>query len=596
MANHDFDVVIVGASFGGVAAALAVADAQKTVALIDAGTMVGGQATSQGVTRWDETSHSTTPNTYGSTKSYQTLKNDIRGWYRDNTTLASGVSWQTFNPGWYGFRPAVPRRSQHRHDGAEPVARRSRAVRHADARHTGHGRDVRRRDDQLGDAFRRRHRERQDVRQRDRPRRPASARNLTWFTGAEAQSQTGEPDAEAQAQPAYIQPFTVPIAIENMPDERPEYLIAQPGNYDALAQYQGFAVVDPNRNGDLGGVLVDAHHLGETVFNYRQYIDHRNFDDLSFRNDRTTINCGCNDYQGGVIPTGNATQDAASVEAGRQTSRAYLWWLQNEAPHDEDSGTGFKNLSVRTDAFGRDDGTAPQAYIRESRRIADPLVPIYEQDITVRSMTPPRRAPKNFTDSVGIGHYAADVHKMWGPPPATPYVGVGPIGVFQIPLGSLIPNDGNNYIAGCKNLGTTHLTSSAYRVHPIEWAIGEAAGVVAAYCAGQNVTPAQAHADDGRRTAIQLRMLERGAPIFCWNDVTYDGDGVRTFAATQLVGALGLFSGESGGLSFDPNGDFPRDLQDMFDPNHEYNWGDGPVTRAQAAVIICEGRGIPLPS
>ena len=54
--QYEFEVVIVGASFGGVAAALAVADARKNVCLIDAGTTVGGQATSQGVSRWDETS------------------------------------------------------------------------------------------------------------------------------------------------------------------------------------------------------------------------------------------------------------------------------------------------------------------------------------------------------------------------------------------------------------------------------------------------------------------------------------------------------------------------------------------------------------
>jgi thioredoxin reductase len=80
MAQMTFDIVIVGASFGGVSAALAAAVYGKKVALIDGGANVGGQATAQGVTRWDESAPVLTPNTYGSSKSYQVLKDDIRGW------------------------------------------------------------------------------------------------------------------------------------------------------------------------------------------------------------------------------------------------------------------------------------------------------------------------------------------------------------------------------------------------------------------------------------------------------------------------------------------------------------------------------------
>ncbi len=102
----NYDVVIVGASFGGVSAALAAARYGKSVALIDAGGNVGGQATSQGLTRWDESAPVLTPNTYGSSRSYQTVKSDVRGWYRAYTKLAPGVDGQTFNPGFSA--PAHP--------------------------------------------------------------------------------------------------------------------------------------------------------------------------------------------------------------------------------------------------------------------------------------------------------------------------------------------------------------------------------------------------------------------------------------------------------------------------------------------------------
>ncbi len=50
---------------------------------------------------------------------------------------------------------------------------------------------------------------------------------------------------------------------------------------------------------------------------------------------------------------------------------------------------------------------------------------------------------------------------------------------FQIPLGALLPVRVDNLLPACKNLGTTRITSGAYRVHPVERSIGEAAGALA---------------------------------------------------------------------------------------------------------------------
>jgi hypothetical protein len=46
-----------------------------------------------------------------------------------------------------------------------------------------------------------------------------------------------------------------------------------------------------------------------------------------------------------------------------------------------------------------------------------------------------------------------------------------------------------NLIPGCKNIGTTHITNGCYRLHPVEWNIGEAAGALAAYAVGHKTTP-----------------------------------------------------------------------------------------------------------
>src|ERR1700676_2370569 len=111
MASFQYDVVIVGASFGGVAAALAAAsDPKVRVALLEAGEWVGGQATSQGVTRWDEAPAALTERG-GSTKSYRDLRDAIRKSYADEGVISALGDQQGdfFNPGFArvgpGFAP-----------------------------------------------------------------------------------------------------------------------------------------------------------------------------------------------------------------------------------------------------------------------------------------------------------------------------------------------------------------------------------------------------------------------------------------------------------------------------------------------------------
>ena len=48
-----------------------------------------------------------------------------------------------------------------------------------------------------------------------------------------------------------------------------------------------------------------------------------------------------------------------------------------------------------------------------------------------------------------------------------------------------------NVLPACKNLGTTHISNGCYRLHPVEWNIGEAAGLLAAFCLERDYTPQQ---------------------------------------------------------------------------------------------------------
>lgn len=589
-----FDIVIVGASFGGVSAALSAARYGKRIALLDAGGNVGGQATAQGLTRWDESAPVLSPNTYGSTKAYQVLKNDIRGWYRTYTRVVSGSN-SNFNPGFQAAGHPFSAdcnvtetvlRQLLKDMQANVTLMLDTAVQSANINNgTIQSLELANGETIQGTVF-------------------VDATDLgdllpmckvSWFIGAEAKSDTEEPNAEPVANPGHVQPITVSIAVEHRPDGE-QHVIPEPSNYSqALIDAQGFGVYN-KRNGMIGGVFSSATSPNpgwETLFNYRQYIDHSNFSDPNFTCDRSVINVGCNDYQAAVIPTGDSAKDAAIVEDARAVSIAYLYWLQTAAPRDDGKGQGYPNLMVRQDIFGRADGTAPQAYIRESRRISKPIVRVLEQHIAYPSSTSPgSRAPMNFSDSCGICMYGIDVHQIYGPP-GTPWVGVSGVKPFQIPLGSLIPTDLSNLIVGCKNIGATHLTSGAYRVHPGEWAIGEAAGVLAAYCVGQNVLPAQAHANGSRVAALQLRLLEQGAPIFWWDDLDYSTDQ-KTFAAANLVGVRGYLT-DASTLHFRPTAIITQSERDAVNSHagRQLPWPSNAMTRAQAATWLCAELGLP---
>lgn len=48
-----------------------------------------------------------------------------------------------------------------------------------------------------------------------------------------------------------------------------------------------------------------------------------------------------------------------------------------------------------------------------------------------------------------------------------------------------------NVLPACKNIGTTHVTNGAYRLHPVEWNIGESVGTLIAF-AGRKKQPLRA--------------------------------------------------------------------------------------------------------
>ena len=107
-----------------------------------------------------------------------------------------------------------------------------------------------------------------------------------------------------------------------------------------------------------------------------------------------------------------------------------------------------------------------------------------------------------------------------------------------------------NLLPACKNLGVTHITNGAYRLHPIEWAIGEAQGALAAHMCRDSREAKDYIKDFKRLRKLQMELVEHGAPIYWFDDVATDHEN---FAAIQFVAATRIFQASVEELSFRPN-------------------------------------------
>ena len=514
------DVVIIGGSLGGCAAAIAALRNGLHVVMTERTDWIGGQLTAQGVPpdehRWIESS--------GANSSYRELRKRIRDYYRRNYPLLDAARLKpNLNPGNGNVsrlchEPRVALAvleawlAPYRSSGQLVVLTEQRAI-SADVEHdrvravTVHSvRSGRARvlvgkyfvdATELGDLL------------------PLTG--TEFVTGSEAQSETDELHASEMADPHNQQAFTMCFAIDHLAGE--DHTIERPVDY---AFWRNFV---PEMTPAWPGRLLDFTYThprsgqpkqlgfnptgGRTqdgalnLWTYRRMIHAAQFEPETFEGDISLINWPQNDYFLGNLIGVSENESRRHIKRAKQLSLSLLYWLQTEAPRP-DGGTGFPGLRLRPDIMGTEDGLAKTPYVRESRRILAEFT-VLEEHVGHENRTMVTRQDAStvraavFQDSVGVGSYGIDLHPSTG---GNNYIDFQSL-PFQIPLGALLPVRVTNLIPACKNIGTTHITSGCYRLHPVEWGIGEAAGCLASFALNEKLSP-----HDIRRTVSRLENFQ----------------------------------------------------------------------------------------
>lgn len=516
------DVLVIGGSLGGVAAALAAARMGRRIILTEETGWIGSQATTQGIPLdehpWSER--------YGRTRSYAGFRDGVRAYYRRHYPLSAAARKDPYlNPGagWVSklcFEPRVglavlhEMLAPHLSAGRVTILTRHRPV--AVAMEGDQVRAVTVHDElanadltlsapyvldatELGDLL--------------------ELGKIESVIGAESQAETGEPlAAEGPARPHEQMVFTHVFAVDHLPGE--EHVIPRPRDYDFWKQARSHRGDFPKFTlPDLFGAKHDHMRrparpgaYNASTFNFRRLLCAGNFEPGAFASDITVAIWPINEYHLGVLCGVSPEERRKHLEAARQLSLSTIYWLQTEAPNPATGGQGYPGLRPRGDVFGTADGLAQAPYIRESRRIKAEFT-VLEQHF--RTDTPGNEhGPQKYADSVGLSGYRVDIHKPTAPgAPSITEVAHGKHWLQQIPLGALLPVRVENLLPACKNLGVTHVTNGAFRVHPTEWNIGESAGALAAYCLGRGLRPRQVRNTPSHLADFQRELQRLGVEL-----------------------------------------------------------------------------------
>ena len=531
------DLVIAGAGLGGFAAAHAALRNGLKVILTEETDWIGGQLTQQGVSCPDE--HPWIE-THGATQLYRDFRDSVREYYLRNYALTEAARTQrNLNPG-DGLVSGLchePRAAlavlynmlapylcsgklrlllEHKITGADVSGDRVNSLKAVST--NGNKIEVFLKAPYFIDAT-----ELGDL---------LSLSGTEYVCGAESRNETKEMHAPDVADPKNNQAITYCFAMDYVPGAN--NVISKPKKYDFWKNFSpdltpawsgrllDLAYSNPRTlQPKILGFQPEGASTGNAInlWNYRRIIHKSNFKKGVYEGDITIVNWPQNDFFSGNIIDVGEDEFKEQIENAKQLSLSLFYWLQTEVLRP-DGGKGWPGLRLRGDVLGTDNGLAKYPYIRESRRIKA-VFTVLEEHIGAANRTlitgkETGNQAADFYDSVGTGYYHLDLHPSTA---GNNYIDIESL-PFQIPLGALLPVRMNNLLPANKNIGTTHITNGCYRLHPVEWGIGEAVGLLVTYALKKGLAPRAVREKRNELEAFQNFIRSQGIETHWPKEVT----------------------------------------------------------------------------
>lgn len=229
-----------------------------------------------------------------------------------------------------------------------------------------------------------------------------------------------------------------------------------------------------------------------------------------------------NDYYSNTVDLSESERQH-QYEQAKIKSLQFLYYLQTEL--------GFSNLSLAQNEFPTADHMPLIPYHRESRRMKGMVT------LTVNDIAKPfEQKDPLYRTGIAVGDYPIDHHHAAHPDAdQLPELHFFPVPSYSVPLGVLLLQKAKNFIVAEKSISVSNIVNGTTRLQPVVLQIGQAAGSLAALAVQSNTTPE--HIDV--RT-LQKLLLEHGGYLLPYLDVPKTHPH---FAAYQRIGATGILKG-----------------------------------------------------
>ncbi|MFM7471434.1 MAG: FAD-dependent oxidoreductase [Nodosilinea sp.] len=567
------EVVVIGGSLGGVAAASEAMQAGATTCLIELSPWLGGQISAQGVGAIDESRAMRWRKNFS--KNWQAFKELIR---RQSVTLPSWTglperrSVNQVNSCWVGTLCFSPKAGATAADlwlrqaaDAAPKSRWATSTAFKGAAFDLTGQNITavygvkriprdpnyvptgRLSEELEEWYSWSDSDRYNkipIRLQPLPNRPMIVIDATdtgelvgWANfphrlGSDSQTFTGEVNAPGQDNPDCTQSYTYPFVLASLNDKG-----------ESLKQLK---TIKP--------VFTKAEHRGEfnlegfkffntgSVFNYRRIVSHAPGESNVNRThpgEMTLINWNKgNDWHFMDPPLILSADDiqlsgqrqnwlggisSESLKQGEIHALLFAEWLLETQSTRQLPLTFLKGKEA---PLGTQSGLSMVPYIREGRRILGH--PAYGQDSFMAVEADLREDMTGGRDfsptAIALAHYDIDIHGCRYRDDRPSYEAAGAsikefvVRPLQIPLEAIIPQGVNNVLIGGKSIAVSHIVNGVTRVHYGEWSIGGAAGATAGWLLhhskAPHLTPAQIVAT-GQMPSLQAFLMKQGLR-FMW--------------------------------------------------------------------------------